>query len=75
MELGNVAEARRELAEIEPALQVHPDVLEVRWSISAKEENWPEALEHARALVRIAPERYWGWGNSLAPSPEITLGA
>jgi hypothetical protein len=61
MELGNLREARRELLEMKPALQLHPDVLEVRWSIAVGAENWQEALESARALIQVAPERHSGW--------------
>ena len=36
-------------------------VLEVRWAISAEEENWPEGLLVARALIQSAPKRSSGW--------------
>ena len=61
LELGNLAEARAELAQISPAQQEHPDVLEVRWAIAAEELHWDEALEAAQALVRCAPKRSSGW--------------
>ena len=61
LELGNLAEARAELAQISPAQQEHPDVLEVRWAIAAEEQHWGEALEAAQALVRCAPKRSSGW--------------
>ena len=61
MELGNVVEARAELAQVSVAQQEHPDVLEVRWSIAAKQEHWEEALEAARALLHCAPKRSSGW--------------
>ena len=32
LELGNLAEAKAELAQISPAQQEHPDVLEARWA-------------------------------------------
>jgi len=59
--LGNLTEARHELAQVDPAHQLHPDVLEVRWLICAEEERWPEALEVARALLQTAPDRHSGW--------------
>jgi hypothetical protein len=59
--LGNLVEAKRELAQVGATHQLHPDVLEVRWSVCAKEENWPEALEIARALMQAAPEQCSGW--------------
>ena len=61
LELGNLAEARAELAQISPARQEHPDVLEVRWAISVEQKSWEEALQAAQALLRRAPERSSGW--------------
>ena len=61
MELGNVVEARAELAQVSTAQQEHPDVLEVRWSIAAEQKCWEEALEAARALLHRAPKRSSGW--------------
>src|SRR5579859_5029639 len=59
--LGNFSEARLELAQVSPAFQAHPDVLEVQWHICAEEENWDEGLRTARALVEAAPGRSSGW--------------
>ena len=61
LELGNLAEARAELAQVSPAQHEHPDVLELRWSISAEEKRWDEALQVAQAQVRRAPKRSSGW--------------
>ncbi|MDB6020684.1 MAG: hypothetical protein JWQ04_541, partial [Pedosphaera sp.] len=61
LELGNIAEARAELAQIDEAFQNHPEVLKVRWAICAEEKDWPAALEIARELVRLAPESPLGW--------------
>lgn len=61
LELGNLAEARAELAQVSAAQQEHPDVLELRWSISAQEKRWDEALQIAQAQVRRAPKRSSGW--------------
>ncbi len=59
--LGSASEAKTELAHIAPARQRHPDVLEVRWSICAHEQNWVDALQIARELLHAAPERPSGW--------------
>jgi hypothetical protein len=59
--LGNVAEARAELSRIDPALRMHPVVLDVVWGLAAREENWPVALEAARALLQTAPEFAGSW--------------
>src|SRR6266404_2844871 len=59
LELGNLVEARTELDLVQAAN--NPDVLEVRWVLSAKEENWEEALQIARELIHAAPGRSSGW--------------
>ena len=61
LELGNAAEARTELAQLSPAQQEHPDVLEVRWSLAAEQQRWDEALQVAQAQLRRAPKRASGW--------------
>jgi hypothetical protein len=61
LELGNLVEARAEMAQISPACQEHPDVLEVRWLVSAAQKQWEEGLQIAQALVRCAPKRSSGW--------------
>ena len=61
LELGNVAEAKAELAQIRTSVQMHPDVLEVRWMICAEERQWDEGLAVARALLHSAPDRPSGW--------------
>jgi tetratricopeptide (TPR) repeat protein len=59
--LGDVAEARAELARIEDTLQQHPAVLDVRWIIYAHEEDWPAALALSRKLVKMFPKEPSGW--------------
>ena len=61
LELGNPAEAKAELAQVSPAQQQHPDVLELRWSVLAEQSQWEEGLQVAQALVRRAPGRASGW--------------
>lgn len=59
--LGNLAEAKTELAHIDPELSHHPDVLEARYIVLAHEHDWTAALPVAHALVRNSPERISGW--------------
>jgi tetratricopeptide (TPR) repeat protein len=59
--LGNVAEAKAELAQIGNANQNHPDVLEARWLIAADGGSWIEALQIAREILHYAPESPSGW--------------
>ena len=61
IELGNHEEANEELKLIDAPLRVHPDVLEVRWLIYQKIENWELCENIASALVKLAPERTTGW--------------
>jgi hypothetical protein len=61
VELGNLLEAKAELAQIGSALQTHPDVLEVQWLICAEEKHWDKGLQIARALLHGAPDRASGW--------------
>ena len=61
MELGNHEEANEELELIDAPLRTHPDVLEVRWLIYQKVENWELCKDIGTALVKLAPERTTGW--------------
>ena len=61
IELGNLVEAKAELDQINPELQAHPDVLEVRWLICAEAKQWEEGLRVARVLLDTAPGRASGW--------------
>ena len=61
LELGNVAEAKAELAGVGPQHENDPDVLEVRWLICAEEKRWEEGLEIAHGLLDRAPDRVTGW--------------
>ena len=45
LELGDHLEADKELDEITPELRVHPDVLEIRWQIYAKEKQLLACLD------------------------------
>src|SRR4051812_47321309 len=60
-ELGNHSEATAELNAIPTAVRAHPDVLEVRMKIYAKEAKWEQCAHIAEALVILAPERPCGW--------------
>ena len=61
LELGLPGEANAELDLLPDRLQVHPDVLEVRWAIVATQQRWDAALEVATELVQTAPSRPTGW--------------
>jgi len=61
LELGNPLEANEELEKIAPALCVHPDVLEVRWQISAKARRWEACIDLAEGIIALTPDNPFGW--------------
>ena len=61
LELGSYIEANEELEKITPHLRAHPDVLEMRWHIYAKEENWSACVGIAEAIILIDPNRLDAW--------------
>jgi tetratricopeptide (TPR) repeat protein len=61
LELGNCAEAAAELEAISPPAREHPDVLELRWQIAVKRQQWEEGLAVAETLCRLAPDSAFGW--------------
>lgn len=61
MELGNHVEADIELDEITPEFRAHPDVLEMRWHICAKKQNWVACVDIAGAIIQMDPNRPEAW--------------
>ena len=61
LELGDHREAIGELEKLSPSLSSHPDVLETRWQICAKQGNWEAALDIASALTDLKPEDPVAW--------------
>jgi tetratricopeptide (TPR) repeat protein len=72
-ELGNFVEAREELRRISAANRDHPRVLEEEWGIYAAQKDWLPALEVARRLIEVAPERPSGWINQSFTLHEMKL--
>jgi hypothetical protein len=54
-------EARVELDAIAPEFQNHPDVLEMRWQLHTRLENWEDALHVAQLELQHKPEDSAGW--------------
>src|SRR5688500_14723815 len=76
LELGNFREAREELNRMGAKEQARPDLLEVRWVLDARQEDWPAALETAERLLQVAPENCAGWlhrAYAVRRAPEGTL--
>lgn len=61
LELGNAREAADELRRIAPQYRDHPDVLEVRWHISAQTKQWQTCLEIADNMVLVDPTEPEPW--------------
>jgi predicted Zn-dependent protease len=61
LRLDDLDEARAELDQIDSTRHSHPDVLQLRWNVTAKTGAWVDCLEIASRLTRLAPERHLGW--------------
>ena len=59
--LGDYASASCELDKVSQKRQKRPRVLELRWQISAANQDWEACLQIASAVVRAAPKRPSGW--------------
>jgi predicted Zn-dependent protease len=71
-ELHAFDEAKRELRQINPENQRHPEVLEALWQILMNLERWEQAREAATSIRSLEPGQPEGWihsANSL-----VTLG-
>jgi predicted Zn-dependent protease len=61
LSLGNPAEATAEIDRMAPEMRLHPEVLNVRWQILAREKNWKTCMVIAGTLTRLIPESSVGW--------------
>lgn len=61
LRLGDVAPAAAELASVSVGARGHPDFLQVNWTLASRRGEWGECLRLAEQLVRLAPERRFGW--------------
>jgi len=59
--LQNWREAKAEIANISPALQSHPDVLQVRWAIHAAAKEWELAAQVAKDFCHANPDTPFGF--------------
>jgi predicted Zn-dependent protease len=61
LSLGNLHEARAELDQITATEQSHPDVLQLRWNVTATAgASWADCVDIALRLTRLAPDRHLG---------------
>ena len=61
IQLGDYDSANDELEKIRAEWRAHPDVLDLRWFIYSHHEQWDACLDIASAIVKMAPDRVWGW--------------
>ncbi len=59
--LNCAADALAELENISTENLQHPAVLEMRWTISAHERQWSDALQIAQVELTLAPDNASGW--------------
>src|SRR5208283_4971285 len=57
----NVIEADKELKQIAPEMQRHPEVLARRCEMFAKAECWIKCEEVADEIILLEPESTFGW--------------
>ncbi len=60
VELGNPAEATRELRNIPRKFRFEPQALKVEYSIHAALQNWDAASDIAAAISELDPDSSWG---------------
>jgi predicted Zn-dependent protease len=59
--LGDLGEAKLELAAIPEQKHSNPKVLQVRYLICAKERRWEVCVELAESMVQLEPAAPFGW--------------
>lgn len=74
MGLGNLAEARAELALISQTHQNDLPVLNLRWELAAHEADWQSGLEIARTILEVAPEECEGWLHQAYALRRVSAG-
>lgn len=61
LEFDNCIEADKELKQITPAMQRHPEVLARRFNMWAKAECWYDAQKIAEEIIERMPASTFGW--------------
>ena len=74
IQLGDYDSANDELENIRAEWRAHPDVLDLRWLIYSHHEQWDACLDIASAIVKIAPDRVWGWVHKAYAQRRATGG-
>jgi len=61
LEFENCIEADKELNQITPAMQRHPEVLARRFTLLAKADCWYNAEKIAEEIIELEPASTFGW--------------
>jgi predicted Zn-dependent protease len=61
LDFDNCIEADKELKQITPAMQRHPEVLARRFNMLAKAECWHNAEQIAEEIIEVEPDSTFGW--------------
>ncbi len=63
LELGNAAEAEKELDQIKGRARSRPDVLKARWCVCHAARKWAAGVEIGTKLIDLEPRDSFGWIN------------
>jgi len=61
LELGDADSAMEEIGRISTASQIHPDVLAIRWELSARDQDWDGAHTIAQMALDLAADQPGPW--------------
>jgi hypothetical protein len=59
--LDNTQEALLEFNRLQTQHHNHPDVLELLWTLRARQSDWLACLKTGQTLIEVAPDRVSGW--------------
>ena len=74
IQLEDYDSANDELEKIRAEWRAHPDVLELRGLIYSHREQWDACLDITSAIVKMAPDRVWGWVHKAYAQRRATGG-
>src|ERR1700745_2108645 len=63
LEMDNWTLAKQELGWISHRMQVHPEVLRVRYDLCAQIQQWEEAASLAQAMCQLRPGNCSAWSR------------
>jgi tetratricopeptide (TPR) repeat protein len=78
LELGNAAEAEKELDQITRRARSRPEVLKARWCVCHAAKKWAAGVEVGSKLIELEPRDSFGWINrsyAIRRAPEGGLQA